>query len=96
MVAEHGAVPQPSWRLRGTPSRIARSEPATPTAAVASPLPVPPGTSLYPDRPEALARAVHATRAVETQSVTASAGSPPGLPTTTTQDDAAINTGNFS
>ena len=100
MVAEHGAVPQPSWRLRGTPSRIARSEPATPTATVASPLPVPTTTTLlnagYAERLEALERAVHATQAVETQSVIASAGPPLGIQTTTTQDDAANSTGNFS
>ena len=59
MVAEHGAVPRlPAWRLRGTPSQMTRSEPATPTATVASPLPVPTGptlTAAYADRLEALA-----------------------------------------
>ena len=97
MVAEHGAVPQrPPWRLRGTTSQSSRSEPATPTATVASPLPVPTGptlTTAYAERLEALAHAVSATGAVGAHSVSVSAGTPPGLPTTT-NTNAALSTGN--
>ena len=96
MVAEHGAVPRlPAWRLREPPSQMVRTEPATPTATVASPLPVPTGATLttaYAERLEALAHAVSATGAVGAHSVNASAGTPPGLPPNTT--NAALSTGN--